>query len=164
MPTTAEGPSAAAAGVSTPAAAGAVEAAGTWLARWPWMFGVLFVLLASSSAYFILQGVPLARRMDAARSSLVEDGPQAMRACVLVRGLPQGGEVRARAVPPAAPGEAWRVEVQWTAEPGAVVPTVQGERLVEVRIPARVDEVEVWDRRGGLSPERMRLVRDGSGR
>lgn len=132
-------------------------------ARWPWVFAVVFVLLAGSSAYFMLQGVPLARRMDAGRSSLVEDGPAAMRARVLVRGLPQGGEVRARAVAPAAPGERWRVEVQWTAEPGAVVPTVQGERLVEVPIPARVDEVEVWDRRGGIKPERMLLVRAGPG-
>jgi hypothetical protein len=42
-----------------------------------------------------------------------------------------------------------------------VVPTVEGEQLVEVRIPALVDEVEVWDRRGGVSPERLRLVRGG---
>ncbi|MFM8387327.1 MAG: hypothetical protein ACKOCB_11005 [Planctomycetia bacterium] len=130
---------------------------------WPWLFGVVFLLLAASSAYFLVQGVPLARRMDASRSSLRAEGEQATRARVLVRALPQGGEVRARAVAPAAPGAPWRVEVQWTAEPGALVPTVDGEALVEVLIPARVDEVEVWDLRGGITPERMRLQRtDGT--
>lgn len=132
--------------------------------RWPWVFGAVFVLVAASSAYFMSQGVPLARRLDAARSSLVDAGEGATLARVLVLGLPQGGEVRARAVEPAGPGAPWRVEVQWTAEPGAVVPTVDGERLVEVRIPARVDVVEVLDLRGGLTPERMRLVRAGGGR
>ncbi|MFM8980751.1 MAG: hypothetical protein ACKOSS_09870 [Planctomycetia bacterium] len=132
--------------------------------RWPWVFGALFVLLAASSAFFLVQGVPLARRMDAARSSLVDAGDGATLARVLVLGLPQGGEVRGRALPPQAPGTPWRVEVQWTAEPGAVVPTVDGERLLEVRIPARVDEVEVWDLRGGLTPERMHLGRTGGGR
>ncbi len=125
---------------------------------WPWVFGLIFVLLSLSSFYFASRPVPLARRMDASRSGLAQDGLEAVRARILVLGVPDDGQVRAVARAPGGPGERWRVDVEWTAEPGARVATPGGERLFEVRIEAEISELEVWDRRGGLAPERMLLT------
>ena len=127
------------------------------------MFGAIFVALTLSSFYFATRPVPWARRMDAARSALLADGEEAVLARVLVLGVPRDGEVRALAVAPQRAGERWRIDVRWTAEPSARVDTQGGERLFEVRIPAAVREVEVWDLRGGLTPERMLLALAPSG-
>ena len=124
---------------------------------WPWIFGLIFVSLSLSSFYFASLPVPLARRMDAARSSLARDGRNAVRARILVLGVPDDGQVRAVPRAPGGPGERWRVDVAWTAEPAARVATAGGERLFDVRIEAEITELEVWDRRGGLAPERMLL-------
>jgi hypothetical protein len=126
--------------------------------RWPWVFGLIFVSLTASAAWFATRPVPLARRMDASRSSLVADGPARVRVRILVLGVPEDGEIRAVPHAPQGPAERWRVDVEWTAEPAARVPTPGGERLFDVALPAAVQEVEVWDRRGGLAPERMLLT------
>jgi hypothetical protein len=129
--------------------------------RWPWLFAAIFLALTASSLYFATRPVPWSRRMDAARSSLVAEGEGSVRARILVLGLPREGEVRALARAPRSGAERWRVDVEWTAEPGARVSSPGGERLLEVLIPAAVREVEVWDRRGGLTPERMLLALTG---
>ena len=129
------------------------------IGAWPWVFGLLFVLLSLSSWYFSTRPVPLARRMDSSRSSLARDGAEAVRARFLVLGVPSDGQIRAVPRAPGGPGERWRIDIQWTAEPGARVATPGGERLFDVRLEALVDEVEVWDLRGGMAPERMVLTR-----
>jgi hypothetical protein len=129
--------------------------------RWPWVFAAIFLALTGSAAYLVTRPVPLARRMDATRSGLAPRAEGGVVARVLVLGVPRDGEVRAVATPPRHGGERWRIDVQWTAEPAAKVETARGERLFEVPIPEDVREVEVWDRRGGLTPERMVLTWSG---
>jgi len=141
----------------TPAAA-SPAGGGLRVGAWPWVFGVLFVLLSLSAFYFASRPVALARRMDASRSGLAHDGLNAVRARILVLGVPENGQVRAVPCAPTGPGERWRIDVEWTAEPQARVASPGGERLFEVRIEAAVEAVEVWDRRGGLAPERMILT------
>lgn len=128
--------------------------------RWRWTllgFLLLFLGLAASTAYFAGQDVPLARCLDAKRSSLVAvPAPgQGVEARVMVLALPEDGQVRARYEPPERAGQRPRVIIEWSAEPVRRSEGETHERLLSLQLPW-ADEVEVIDTRGPI-PERLPL-------
>lgn len=127
---------------------------------WRWTllgFLLLFLGLAASTAYFAGQDVPLARCLDAKRSSLlaVPAPGQGVEARVMVLALPEDGQVRARYEPPERAGDRPRVIIEWSAQPSSRSEGETHERLLSLQLPW-ADEVEVIDTRGPV-PERLPL-------
>jgi hypothetical protein len=128
----------------------------TGLGPWPWIFAGFFVVLAASVLYFLVQPVPLARRLDPSRSSLEALPGDAVRVRVLVLDVPPGGQLVATHRQPERPGAPWRVDIAFTASPEAGDGGPAGERTVELTLP-RTEAVDVYDLRGGSSPEVLPL-------
>jgi hypothetical protein len=128
------------------------------LGWWGYAFLVFFLLLAASTAYFAFQPVPLARGLDAKRSTLVALPGEAAEARIVVINVPRDGQVRALPEPPEKPGGPWRVVIEWTAAPAQGAPAEGSERTFTVTLP-RVTEVDVVDRRGPVAEHMLLRLR-----
>jgi hypothetical protein len=128
----------------------------TGLGPWPWIFAGFFVALAASVLYFLLQPVPLARRLDPRRSTLERLPGDAVRVRVVVLDVPEDGQLVAEPYPQHGLGAPWRVEIDWSAAPSAGDGRPAGERTLEVTLPLTY-AVDVYDLRGGASPEVLPL-------
>jgi hypothetical protein len=118
---------------------------------WAWVFLGFFLALAASTAYFALQPVPLSRCLDADRSVLLGLGGET-EVRIVVKNVPQDGQLRLRTEPPLE-GGLWRILVQW--DPGRTEAAGGDERTLTVRLPP-VEAVDVIDQRGPVE-ELLRL-------